>query len=64
MEEALKTINYSEGLSPYLSTFQEDLSNIEAIINLCTEEVKNKWDALFNAFNTFEFEDFQPVKRM
>lgn len=52
---ALNVIQYSEGLSPYLATFQEDLSNIEAILKLCASKEEKKWEALFNAFTTFEF---------
>lgn len=66
LQRAIHIIKYSEGLSPYLSTFQEDLNNLSTLLDLCRktgtgstqsqfETSACSWDTLYNAFSSIEF---------
>ncbi len=53
--KTLEKIQFSEGLIPYFSVFQEDLTNIETLIKICNSDTKNKWDSIFYYLSSFEF---------
>lgn len=55
VQRALGVIKTTDGLKPYLTVFLDDLSNLEAVMNLCSVQQENKWDMLFNAFSSIEF---------
>ena len=63
-QRAIQLIKYSEGLSPYLSAFTDDLERVEYLKKLCTREDELKdgtdflgslWDRLYHAFCDLEF---------
>lgn len=55
MDRALNVIKNTGGLTQYLPVFQEDISNIETVLKLCSTQMENKWDIIFKSFSIFEF---------
>lgn len=55
MRRALGIIKYAEGLEPYLPTYQEELSDIEALMVLCHSKEAARWDRMYDAVSSFEF---------
>ena len=53
LEDAIRTAERAEGLSPYVSVLREDKLKINEILKACSGECG--WDALYEAFRDLDF---------
>lgn len=63
MEKAIRIIRDEPGLDKYLMVYEEDLANIRALEEICSQGGRtNRWDDLFDALDTIAFNRLPPVK--
>ena len=55
MTRAADILKYAAGLEKYLNVYLEDLSNLDALSKVCTDESGTKWDAVYGALQSQEF---------
>ena len=53
--KALEVLRDEHSLDRYLPVYEEDLSNIKALLRICSQESSTKWDDLFDALQKFVF---------
>ncbi|KJS01591.1 MAG: ATP-dependent helicase [Peptococcaceae bacterium BRH_c4a] len=52
---AADILKYAAGLEKYLNVYLEDLSSLDALSKVCTDESGTKWDAVYGAIQSLEF---------
>lgn len=55
MSSATELLKYDSGLEKYLDVYIEDISNLEALSEVCTKSINTKWDALYHALRGLDF---------
>ncbi len=55
MSRAVEILKFALGLEKYLPVFCEDLSNLEALLKVCSAKRSATWDRVFRALQRFEF---------
>ncbi|MFZ3373232.1 MAG: helicase-exonuclease AddAB subunit AddA, partial [Desulfitobacteriaceae bacterium] len=55
MSRAVGIVQFAVGLEKYLPVFCEDLSNLEALLKVCSAELRATWDRVFGVLQSFEF---------
>lgn len=52
---AVDILKYASGLEKYRNVYLEDLTGLNALLKVCSDEGSTKWDAVYGALQRFEF---------
>ena len=55
MIRAVEILKYEPGLEKYLDVFLWDLSGLDALLKVCTDESDTQWDAVYESLQSLEF---------